>query len=151
PQMEPVRKKLLAEAQRFMQQFLSERGNDPSVRHEAGRVYAYQGDVQDMLGDLDAAQTVYRDAIAIQKELAADAPADLEPQKELARTYNSLGTVLKKADRFQDAESALREALALREQLTARLADLPEAQRDLAASRYYLATVLAVVPGKHEE
>jgi eukaryotic-like serine/threonine-protein kinase len=151
PQMEPVRKKLLGEAEGFIRQFLSERANDPSVRQEAGRIYGFQGDVQDMLGDLPAAEQAYLQAISVQKQLVAESPGELAPERELARNYSNLGMVLKKANRFQDAEAAMREGLALRERVAESLPDSVETQRDVAASRYFLGTVLAVLPGKHAE
>src|SRR5207245_633261 len=64
PQMEPVRKALLTKAQAFMQKFLSEREDDPSVRLEAGRMYVYKGDIEDMLNNLPEAEQAYSQAIS---------------------------------------------------------------------------------------
>src|SRR5439155_11741477 len=102
PQMEPVRKKLLSQAQSFMQKFLSERGDDPTVRLEAGRMYVYKGDIEDMLGNLPEAEQDYGRAISYLAALT-DSPENEEARKSLALAYNNQGRLLKKMNnRFSD-------------------------------------------------
>ena len=106
-----------------MHKFLAERGADPSVRHEAGRAYLYQGDVLEMVGNAAPAEQAYNSAIAQLTALSENGSREKQAQRDLARAYNNLGVLLKKANRFQDAEAALRRALSMREQLERHISD----------------------------
>ncbi|HEV3083818.1 MAG TPA: protein kinase [Gemmataceae bacterium] len=150
PQMEPVRKKLLAQAQSFMQKFLSERGDDPSVRLEAGRMYVYKADVEDMLGNVAVAEEDYGRAISYLSPATEDTGANDEARKALGLAYNNLGKLLKKTNRFQDAQAALQQALGVREKLAGESAD-PDRKRDLATTHYWLGVVVAELPRKQKE
>jgi eukaryotic-like serine/threonine-protein kinase len=147
PQMAPVRKKLLLDAQEFYQKFLAERGDDPTVRHLAARAYGRLGDIQELLGEHAAAEQHYRQAIALEESSAAE-PAQ---RQELARTSNNLGLLLKKLGRLPEAAQVLEQALSQRQQLADDYPDRPAYRHDLAASHSDLATVLTRRPGQRAQ
>jgi serine/threonine-protein kinase len=144
PQVEPVRERLLAKAQRFYLDFLDQAKSDAAVRAEAGRGYCRLGDIEELLGEFARSEQAYRQSLA----LLGDEPA---VRAERARAYHGLGVLLKKANRFREAEAALREALRLREQLAAGSTADPEADQALAQTRYHLGALTAKLHGRRGE
>ena len=144
PQVEPVRERLLAKAQRFYLEFLDQAKTDPAVRAEAGRGYCRLGDIEELLGDFARSEHAYRQSIALLGD-------DTSVRAERARAYHGLGVLLKKANRFREAEAALREALRLREQLAAVSPPYPDADQALAQTRYHLGAVAAKLHGRRGE
>ena len=65
-------------------------------------------------GRLKEAEAAYADALALQKQLAADFPTRPEFRQELARSHNNLGILLHDTGRLKEAEAAYADALALR-------------------------------------
>jgi eukaryotic-like serine/threonine-protein kinase len=60
PQMEPVRRDLLQDALKFYQKFLTQRGEDPTVRRETALAYRRMGNLYYSLGDYGKAEDAYR-------------------------------------------------------------------------------------------
>jgi serine/threonine-protein kinase len=144
PQVEPVRERLLAKAQRFYLDFLEQAELDPRVRAEAGRGYCRLGDVEELLGDFSKAEHAYRQSLALLGDTAST-------RAERARALHGLGILLKKANRFREAEAVLQEALRLREQLAALSPADPEAVGALAQTRYQLGALTARLHGRRGE
>jgi tetratricopeptide (TPR) repeat protein len=147
PQMEPVRRRLLANALVFFNDFLRERGDDPSVRFEAARAYGRCGDILALEGQTDDARDRYERAVALLEQV----PAGPEQRRELGRTQTNLGALLKKAGRFAEAEEAYGRALALRQGLADESPDRPEHRQELASTRYLLGALLAPRRGRQKE
>ncbi len=145
PQMEPVRMKLLARAQKFYNGFLAERGNDPAFRYLAGRAYSRLGDIQEWLNEHKESEQSYQQAF---KLLSGN--DDFSARKELARAFNNAGTPLKKTGRYKEAKEYLQEAIQLRRKLARENPKKLRLQQNLAASYYDLATVLAKMPNQRE-
>jgi tetratricopeptide (TPR) repeat protein len=82
-------------------------------------------------GRLAEAERAYRDALALQKQLAAEFPARPDFRLELARSHNNLGLLLSSTGRLKEAETAYREALALWKQLAADYPTHPEFRQEL--------------------
>jgi tetratricopeptide (TPR) repeat protein len=88
------------------------------------------------------AETAYREALAIQKQLAADFPKRPDFRSELARTHRLLGDLLYDARRLKEAEAAYRDALAILKQLPGELAKGPRFRQELARCHNSLGNVL---------
>ena len=117
PRMEKLRRDLLTKALHFQQGFLQEKSDDPEIRDETGRAYARAGDIQEMLGDHEAAEKAYDDGQAILSELSTQFPANDQYQRDLATCLNNMGQLLKNAGRTPEAEQAFRQVLDLRRKL----------------------------------
>ncbi len=117
PRMEKLRRELLTRALNFYTQFLEEKSSDPGVRWETGRAYLRVGDIQEMLGEHEAAEKSYVDARNFFTELRTESPDDARYQQDLAVCLNNLGQLLKDAGRTPEAEQSLRDALELRRKL----------------------------------
>ncbi len=92
PQMAPVRKQLLEEALAFYEDFAREEGDDPGVRHEAGKAYWRVGILRQELGRFADAGKAYLDSartLAALAEAAPDGPAAYD----LAVSQNSLAVL----------------------------------------------------------
>ena len=83
PQMEPVRKRLLAKAQRFYLDFLEEKRTDPNLLREAGRAYCRLGEIQEILGEYPSAERAFRQAIELLEEQSAQRPAGVDTRPDL--------------------------------------------------------------------
>jgi tetratricopeptide (TPR) repeat protein len=86
-------------------------------------------------GRLEEAESAYREALAIQKQLAAERPERPEFRHALAGTYNNLGNLLiLDSARRNEAESAHAEALAIRQRLAVDFPGRHEVRRALGMS-----------------
>src|SRR5262249_59266001 len=74
PLLEELRRELLEEALTFNQQFLQERGTDPTVRAETARAYYRVGRGRAMLGQPPEGGAAHRDAVQIAFQLVAGVP-----------------------------------------------------------------------------
>ncbi len=144
PYLEPVRKKLLLQARSFYEKFLQERGDDPMLRHLAGRGYTRLGEIQEMLDEHAEAEQSYDRAIGLLEHVGRNP----DPRQDRARALANLGGLLKKLDHFSRAETALQQALELRQQVAKEFPDSAEQMQQLAATWHDLATVLARIPAK---
>jgi tetratricopeptide (TPR) repeat protein len=131
PRMEKVRRDLLTKALHFQERFLKEKSDDPEVRSEVGRAHARVGDIQEMLGDHEAAEQSYGAARTFLSALAVEFPDNASYRQDLAAGLNNLGQLLKSAGRTPEAEQTLRDALDLRQKLADEQHD-EEDRRELA-------------------
>ena len=113
PLMEQVRRNLLRKASGFFERFLGQRGDDPTVREQAGRVYSRLGDIHELLNEDEEAERAYNQALTLLRRRVQEAPAATAARRELARALNQQGVLFKKWGRYGAAETALREALQL--------------------------------------
>jgi tetratricopeptide (TPR) repeat protein len=89
------------------------------------------------------AEAAYRDALAIQKQLAADFPTAPQYRQGLALSLNTLAGLLKgPLGRPKEGETAHRDALAIQKQLAADFPTVPEYREDLATSHNNLGNLL---------
>jgi len=148
PQLEGVRKKLLADAQSFYEKFLKQHSTSAEIRFLAGRAKGRLGDIHEMLDESAAAERSYLEA---QELLAETSAKSARQQAELARVCNHLGVLLKRLGRLPAAEKSLRESLELRQQAVDAAPKQSGYLQDLAASWYDLGTVLARLPRQQEK
>ncbi len=117
PHMEKIRRELLTKALHFQERFLKEKSADPEIRDEAGRAYTRVGDIQEMLGEHEAAEQSYDASRKLLSELSEEFPSNARYGQDLATCMNNLGQLLKNAGRTPEAEQAFREALDKRQKL----------------------------------
>jgi tetratricopeptide (TPR) repeat protein len=94
------------------------------------------------LGRGEVAERVYRQALAIDEQLAVEFPSVPEYREKLARTFNNLATLLPRLGRQGEAEAAYRKALALQEKLAAEFPSVPDYRLGLASSHSNLGSLL---------
>jgi tetratricopeptide (TPR) repeat protein/predicted Ser/Thr protein kinase len=119
--------------------FAAARADDPEGRHGRAGGFFRVGEIRLYLGELPEAETAFREAIALQKELADEFPARQDIRRELGQSYHQLGMLLGPADRGKEAEEAERESIAVSRQLVAE-STLPQYRVDLAKSESSLGT-----------
>lgn len=135
PQMEPVRRELLQDALRFYQQFLREKGDSPVVRSEAASAYRRVGQIQVQLGQRNAGEGSYGQAMLLLEKLSAESPDDSAVRNLLAGVHNDLGTLYLATLRLPQAETALKHAVELLEQLERQHPTQVKHRFDLARSQ----------------
>ena len=121
PQMQSVRRLLLEKA-RSGYDSLRRRAtaaNDPELGWLTARCYGRLGDIDAMLGDFQAAERSYNQAIERLKEPRAESPNFLPHLRDLVRCHLGLGVLFKELYRFKDAGDELLAADALRGRLEA--------------------------------
>jgi eukaryotic-like serine/threonine-protein kinase len=102
------------------------------------------------LGELKQAETAYADALALEKQLAADFPTRPEFRKQLGRCHSNLGLLFSETGRLIEAEAAYGEAVAIQKQLAADFPTQPEFRHGLAMS-YNNLGILLNTTGRQEE
>ncbi len=118
PQVEELRRQLLARAEGFYVAFMDQEPRSERARRDLALAHLRLGHINRMLEKRDDAEREYRDAIARLTALVpggSPAPAD---QQALATAYNWLGeTVRVQAGRQDDAAAAYDRALELQQAL----------------------------------
>ena len=148
PQLEEVRRDLLARAMAFYNEFLQGRDSDRLTNLETARASVRLGDIYELLGSYQDAEGSYRKALSL---LETRKETDIEIQAIQARARVNLGILLKKCNRFGEAESLLRAGLTMSESILGAHADDPVALRAVARARYQLGTVLARLRDRSKE
>ena len=142
PQMEPIRRRLLEKAYENYGKFLGQKGDSPVVRWGSGQACSRLGDILEMLGDLDRAESMHRQAMTLLEPLTIANPDVAEYRRDLARSHLGLGSVLKRINRFREAESSFREAVRLFESLSVAAASSPQDRQYFVDSRYQVGALL---------
>jgi tetratricopeptide (TPR) repeat protein len=88
PGLQGLRAQLLQSALGFYQDFLKERGNDPTLRKELAHVYYRVGEIYRDLRQAQAANQSYGQARRLYEVLVAEHPDDADAQDGLARCLN---------------------------------------------------------------
>jgi serine/threonine-protein kinase len=135
PGLQPLRRELLESALRFYQDFLEERGDDPTLRVELAATQSRIGRIQAELGATDAARRTLNSAIAAYEAEITKNPQDRALHKALADTWLDLGNLAYNFGGQGTAPEVLaarEKATKLREALARSRPDDPDCQRDLA-------------------
>ncbi len=93
PSLRGLRIQLLQSALRFYQQFVRERGNDPTLRRELAGVYYKVGEIFRDLGQLKTSKAMYDQAVRLYKALASESPNDPDLQHGLAMAFYRSGAL----------------------------------------------------------
>jgi tetratricopeptide (TPR) repeat protein/tRNA A-37 threonylcarbamoyl transferase component Bud32 len=133
PRMEKIRRELLEKAMAFYERFLQAKGDDPSLRSEAGRAHLRVADIRVMLGQHAEAEGAYHRGLKYLEALKQEYPDRAAYRRDLAAGYNNLANLLKDTGRPREAGGLYDQALALRKELAGPPPGRPEDVKDLAA------------------
>lgn len=140
PYLQKVRRELLENALAFYQEFLQQKSDDPSVRHETAITYYRVGYSHVLLGNYEKCLDPLKKAAAMLEELVKENPKSVEYRTELAQPYGQLAYALMWASRNEEAASYRTRKLAIYEQLGREFPDNPkyllqaaQCESDLAA------------------
>ncbi len=109
PAMTKVRRDLLQRALHFYQQFLQDRGDSATLRQETARAFQRVGDIQSLLGDVDAARSAYSSAIEILSELAQDSK-NTTARLWLGEVHAGIGVIEQRLNRMAKARKSFETA-----------------------------------------
>jgi tetratricopeptide (TPR) repeat protein/tRNA A-37 threonylcarbamoyl transferase component Bud32 len=112
-QMDDYQREILEKALKFYGRFALPQSRDPSVRLEAGQISVRVGEIRHRLGQGDAAQGAYRQAIDVLSRLASDHPVELGPRDSLAQAEFGLATFFKDNDLWQECLAEAGKAVAI--------------------------------------
>jgi tetratricopeptide (TPR) repeat protein/tRNA A-37 threonylcarbamoyl transferase component Bud32 len=129
PHMEKIRRELLEKAVAYYGRFLKDKGDDASLRWEAGLARLRLGEIRRMLGEPGRAEAEYRKGLAQIEDLERTSSGQLKYRRELAIGYNNLANLLREVGKLPEAEKLNGQALTLRRELPSDAANL----KDLAA------------------
>jgi eukaryotic-like serine/threonine-protein kinase len=118
PQVEPIQRALLEDALEFYRDFARQAHDDPEVLLETSRAYRRLGQTYQFFGRIDEAERCFREAIALQDNLAAALPAIASHRAELITTRVEVAKLCRNLDRTKEALEAVQQALALADGLT---------------------------------
>jgi serine/threonine-protein kinase len=133
--LQPLRGELLKSALRFYEDFLEERGDDPTLRAELAATQSRIGRIQGELGAADAARRALRSAIATYQAEIAMNPQGRALRAALADTWLALGDQtynFDEKDMAREVLAAWEKAVELREVLARGRPDDLDCQGDLA-------------------
>jgi tetratricopeptide (TPR) repeat protein len=136
PRMEKKRRALLAKARSYYEEFLEQRGSDPSVRKEAVLAHKRLGDISRLLGEHDQSKSSYDQAITLLGQLVGAHPDKPEYRSIQAECYCNLGEVRRLTSHPIEAEDAYQLALAGQRGLVAGEPGVPAYQKELARTQY---------------
>ncbi len=136
PRMEKKRRALLAKARSYYQEFLEQRGGDPSLRKEAALAHKRLGDISRLLGEHDQAKSSYDQAITLLGQLVADHPDKPEYRSILAECYCNMGEVWRLTSHPAEAAESYQQALGRQRELVAEAPGVPAYQKELARTQY---------------
>src|SRR5262249_34576328 len=103
----------------ILEGFGAERATTPADRVTLAELHFRRGQLLGNAKRLGQAKAAYCQAIAVQRELAAEFPGEVTYQGELGRYHNWLGLVLQQEGRHQEAEQAHRQAYTIYGKLAA--------------------------------
>ncbi len=121
PQMQSVRQLLLQKARDGYDnlRMRSESERDPELRWVTARASGRLGEIMELLGEYEKAESSYHEAIRLLTELMTESPSFLPFRRDLLRCYLGLGNLQKRLDRLTEAKTNLLAAEALRPPLEA--------------------------------
>jgi tetratricopeptide (TPR) repeat protein len=133
PQVQELRRELLAKAEGFYRAFLNQAPRSEEVRRDMALAHLRLGHINRMLDRRDDAEREYEQAIAGLTALIGPGSGSLADRESLAAAYNWLGeTRRQQVGRAQEAAEAYDRALAVQEGLVSAAPDRPEFRTPLA-------------------
>ena len=89
PGLNPLRKSLLEDAQRFYEEFIARCHSDLALRAELAAAYMRMATINVGTGRLEQAVAQLEQSIALWENLLARRPGEMFYQEKLARTFNA--------------------------------------------------------------
>jgi tetratricopeptide (TPR) repeat protein len=114
--------------------FAAIKGDDANSRALRAEGRLRVGNMRSRLGELQAAEKDYDQALRIYMQLAADFPSRPEFRQGLAGSHNNRGLRLRATGRLQEAERDYDQAISIQKQLAADFPTRPEFRKELARS-----------------
>jgi serine/threonine-protein kinase len=111
PGLQPLRKDLLVAARGFYEEFVKERGEDPTVRADLATAYMNLGRITGETGSRQESVDLYLKARPILETLARERPDDQRIPYQLAVISGNLGRLYAEMGQVGDASAAYRDAL----------------------------------------
>jgi serine/threonine protein kinase/Tfp pilus assembly protein PilF len=142
PALGPTEKAFLQAALKRWQLFAAEKGASPLARTIRAEGLFRVAVLRHKLGEWEAAQADYGQAIGLQEQLAAEFPAVPAYRKDLARSHYNLGVLLKTLGKDAQAEEQCRQALSWQAQLVAEFPTVAAYRHALALSHNSLGNLL---------
>ena len=112
-QMDDYQREILEKALTFYERFGLPQSNDPRVRLEAGLIGIRTGEIRHRLGQGGAAQSAYRQAIAVLSRLVSDHPAEPSHRHALAQAEFGLATFFSYNDLWKECLAEAGKAVAI--------------------------------------
>ena len=117
PQVQSVRRDVLADALEFYRGFLDEQGSDPRLREETARVQHTLGDLAEKLGRPAEASEAWKAEREILEALVRQFPSEPRYRRAIARSLAGQSDVLEKAGKAAEADALRLEVLASLDEL----------------------------------
>jgi serine/threonine-protein kinase len=115
PGTQDLRKDLLENARRRVQELLQEAERQGNPDQTLVWSYFRMGDVDQVIGDTQAAKKEYASALALASTLAAADPRDSSAQSDLGISYINLGNIAQQLGQTQEAVDFYQKALLIRQ------------------------------------
>jgi tetratricopeptide (TPR) repeat protein len=107
PGMQALHRKLVERARRYYQEFVRQRGHEPTLRRELADTHVRLAKISSRLGEHRQALAEYRDALDIYRALYDNRPDDIVVQRKLAATLSDLSTVQELREGLKTSAEAL--------------------------------------------
>jgi len=141
PGMQPLRNDLLKKTQKYYNEFLKQRADDPSLGDELAVTYFREGRILEELKSPADALPSLQNAKRRQMELLALSPNDLSRIRALGETTNALGRANQNLENYEAASAEYLAAIKLRKQLADADPNNDEYRRTLANAHMNLGLV----------
>jgi tetratricopeptide (TPR) repeat protein len=142
PQLKELQRALLEDALAFyLAQLEGADDPDPAVRRDAALACRRAADIQQVMGQAEAAAANYRRVLALLSDLPQQMREAPENQTAQASCLNNLAVLAGRAGRENEAERHQRSALAIRERLARSHPDDPGMQNALAETVHNLGAI----------
>jgi serine/threonine protein kinase len=141
PGLQPLRKELLDAAQEYYQDFLSKRGDDPTVRAEAASALFRVSWITHSIGRPGDAIEPLSKALALYAQLIRSQPKVARYRKDAAVAHGLMGLILASQGRNAEALEAHDRALKIRLALLKEYPDDPILQNDVARTHHNIGNV----------
>jgi tetratricopeptide (TPR) repeat protein len=149
PGLDQTGRKILLEAMAFHEEFLKEKGTDPTVRLGTARSFGRVGDIYHTLQQWEQAEKAVNTKIKMVDALNDEIPGKVTYRFELAHALRSLGHILRDQGKNQDARKAYDRAIAIEKKLHEE--DLSIAGRRIALASSLLNSVNVLPASESEE
>jgi serine/threonine protein kinase len=137
PQLKELQRSLLEDALAFYQVVLQRADSlDPRVRRDAAVACKRTADIQQMLGQFDAAAENYRRVIELTESLPTEDRDSPDVQRLQGGTYMNWGTMIRGLGRSDEAKQHNRAALERFERLVQERPDEPTLRNELAKAEH---------------
>jgi serine/threonine protein kinase/Tfp pilus assembly protein PilF len=130
--------------------FAAAKVDDPEGCHSRAGGFFRVGRIRFDLGELKEAETPYREALALQKQLAEEFPDRLDYRHDLGQTHRYLGQLLHSLKRTKEAEAEYTEVIRIGKQLVAE-SNQAQFRADLAIGIHDLGALLLLDTDRQKE